>query len=556
MNVTSARTLLFFLFSWLGLVSARADFIAADFRTTEGDFTAFLDYVNAPLAVANFIQLAGKDEDILETALGVPALGALGHDRQFYQATAESDVIRLPLTVALIPETDDFRAYYAIYQNQTLIGGVETQAPSGYHPDITGEDRIRLERLQTNPNKYRITLRYPRPWLDARDQQVKEAPMYRAIKVHRIVQGKRFFAGTMTDDPLEHPGYHFQDELARNPGNLANPFGTPFNAAGVLAMDTLAPNRNGSGFFITTDPDPSLNGRYTAFGQVSSGLGLAVVRSITNASLGSDGSPNEDIYILDITIRRSGLTANAFMEGFQQKYLPGGITPLPLSVENVNGEWSLVSAPRPGSFEATYISPDLGEFTGGILQAQGPGTTQGLRSDLSTLISLSPRYFFKGFSTTLPRWPSALIELQNARLFFSVTSGVDQGTMNLYFGQVLGVPDGEEDDGLVRVGGTYNLDMLIERTEAGMDPEFVRSFGQGTFFATYDSSESPYRGRLQFSNVTGPLNVGQITLHFDSGAYFNNPQANPALFIRRFDASTTDPEVPFLNYRGVFQKSQ
>lgn len=556
MTVTPARTLLFFLFSWLGLVSARADFIAADFRTTEGDFTVLLDYVNAPLAVANFIQLAGKDDDILETVVGVPALGALGHDRQFYQATAESDVVRLPLTVALIPETDDFRSYYAIYQNQTLIGGVETQAPSGYHSDITGEDRIRLERLQTNPNKYRITLRYPRPWLDARDQQVKEAPMYKAIKVHRIVQGKRFFAGTMTDDPLEHPGYHFQDEIARNPGNLANPFGTPFNAAGVLAMDTLAPNRNGSGFFITTDPDPSLNGRYTAFGQVSSGLGLAVVRSITNASLGSDGSPNEDIYILDITIRRSGLTANAFMEGFQQKYLPGGISPLPLSVENLNGEWSLVSPSRPGSFEVTYISPDLGEFTGGILQAQGPGTTQGLRSDLSTLISLSPRYFFKGFSTKLPRWPSALIDLQNARLFFSVTSGVDQGTMNLYFGQVLGVPDGEEDDGLVRVGGSYNLDMLIERTEAGMDPEFVRSFGQGTFFATYDSSVGPYRGRLEFSNVTGPLNVGQITLHFDSGAFFNNPQANPALFIRRFDASTTDPEVPFLNYSGVFQKLQ
>lgn len=556
MNFAPVRTFFLFLISWSGIVPARADFIAADFRTTEGDFTVLLDYVNSPLAVANFIQLAGKQDDILETPVGVPTLGAFGHDRQFYQATAESDVARLPLTVVLIPETPDFRAYYGIYQNQTLIGGVETRAPRGYHPDITGEDRIRLENIQTNPNKYRITLRYPRPWLDARDQQIKEAPMYRAIKVHRIVRGKRFYAGTMTDDRLEHPGYHFQDELARNPGNLANPFGTPFNAAGVLAMDTLAPNRNGSGFFITTDPDPSLNGRYTAFGQVSSGLGLAVVRSITGASLGSDGSPNEDIYILGITIRRSGFTANAFLEGFQQKYLPGGISPLPLSIENLNGEWSLLSVPRPGSFEVTYISPDLREFTGGILQAQGPATTQGLRSDLSTLIGLSPRSFFKGFSTKLPRWPSVMIDLQNARLFFSVTSGVDQGTMNLYFGQVLGVPEGEEDDGLVRIGGSYNLDMVIERTGVGTDPEFVRSFGQGTFYATYDSSESPYRGRLEFTNVTGPLNVGQITLHFDSGAFFNNPQVNPALFIRRFDASTTDPEGPFLNYSGVFQKLQ
>ena len=80
------------------------------------------------LAVANFIHLAGKDEDVLETAIGVPEVGRFGHDRQLYRPTAGSDVQRLPLTVALVPETPNFRAYYGIYQNQTLIGGVETTA--------------------------------------------------------------------------------------------------------------------------------------------------------------------------------------------------------------------------------------------------------------------------------------------------------------------------------------------------------------------------------------------------------------------------------------------
>ena len=53
-----------------------------------------LDYQNAPLAVANFIQLAGKPDDILETAPGVPFLETSAHYRQFYRPTAESDVQR------------------------------------------------------------------------------------------------------------------------------------------------------------------------------------------------------------------------------------------------------------------------------------------------------------------------------------------------------------------------------------------------------------------------------------------------------------------------------
>ena len=543
----------FLLLFFFLMMAARADFIAADFRTTQGDFTVSLDYLNSPLAVANFIQLAGKDDDIYETAVGVPEVGDFGHNRQFYRATSESDVQRLPLNVALVPETPDFRAYYGIYQSQTLIGGVETVSPQGYHADITGEDRIRLEALQVNPAQYRITLRYPRPWLDVRDQQIKEAPMYQTLKVHRIDQGRRFFAGTMTNDPFEHPGYHFQDEVARNPGNLNNPFGFPFNSPGVLAMDSLAPNRNGSRFFITSVAEPSYNGRYTAVGVVPDLLNLAVVQNIVNTPINSDGSPVEDIFILDITIRRSGVTANAFMEGFQQRYLPGQIRPMPLSTDQSGGSLSLVTAPRPGSFQLTYLSPDLINYSGGILESQSPLAVEGRRSDLSFFVENYPRFFFKGFSTDLPRWPSAQITLENARLFLKVTSGNDAGTMNLNFGQVFDPPEDEEDDGRVRVNGSYSIDMVIERTGVGTNPEFVSSFGRGTFSARYDFSRGPYEGRLNFSDVTGPLNADQLTLHFDSGRNFNNPQANPALFIRRFNAITTNPEGPILNYSGLFQ---
>lgn len=544
------KALFLFLLLLTGIPSlVRADYIAADFRTTGGDFTILLDYLNSPMAVANFIQLAGKDDDILETALGVQDIGTFGHDRQLYRPTANSDVQRLPLRVVFIPETPEFRAHYGIYQNQTLVGGVERFPSRGFHRDITGEDRIRLEALRFDPTQYRITLRYPRPWLDARDLRVKPAPMYRALKVQRIEQGRRFFAGTMTNNRFEHPGYHFQDEVARNPGNLSNPYGTPFNSPGVLAMDSLGPNRNGSGFFITSETEPSWNGRYTAIGSVLNFQDLQVVRQITGAPVDSEGNPIDDLYILDITIRRSGLTANAFMEGFEQNFLPGNIAPLPLTIEHSDDQLSLVSALLPQSQNALYASPDLINFTGGVIESQSPEVTVRPQLDLTPISNAFPRYFFKGFATALPSWPSAELDLENQRLFFAVQSGIDRGTMNLYFGNATPNPG----TGLIEMTGTFSIDMVVEQTSGGSGSVMVPARGAGSFAATYDSSRGPFEGRLRFSNVTGPLNVGQITLHFDSGRLFHNPQADPSLLIRRFDAVTTDPERPLLNYGGVFR---
>jgi len=517
-----------------------ADFIAADFRTTKGDFTMSLDYVNSPLAVANFIQLAGKPDDILETPLGVPFLESAAHYTQsYYRPTAESDVARLPLRVQRIEATPTMRGFYGIYQSNTYIGGVEGFPFPSYYADITGEDRVRLQQISSNPTKYRITLRYPRPWLDARDLRVKQAPMYRAIRVNRVETGVRFFAGSMTSDPLEHPGYQFQDELVRDPNNASNPFGFPFNGAGILAMDNLAPNRNGSRFFITSVAAPSFNGRYTAFGQVSDIPGLNVVRSIANTPSDSNGTPDEEMAILDITMRRSGLTANAFMEGYHQFFLPGKIEPLPLTIEQSGAGLELVTPLRRQTQNVFYSSLDLRTYVGGFISGQPPNQSEPGRQFLGT----APRGFFKAFSTELPSWPSGEISLENARLFLSATSGTDRGNLNMTFNE----------DG---TGGSYSIDMYVEQNVFGQDPRVLRSFGSGTFTATYDFSQGPYLGVLAITNFTGPLNAERFTLHFDSSRFTNNPQVNPATLIRRFDARTTSPEIPFLSYSGRFQKLQ
>ena len=68
----------------------------------------------------------------------------------------------------------------------------------------------------------------------------------------------------------------------------------------LLAMANAGPGSNGSQFFITYDAQPDLDGQYTIFGEVLSGM--EVVESLTprNAQLGGN-QPDGD-QILSVTI--------------------------------------------------------------------------------------------------------------------------------------------------------------------------------------------------------------------------------------------------------------
>jgi cyclophilin family peptidyl-prolyl cis-trans isomerase len=86
---------------------------------------------------------------------------------------------------------------------------------------------------------------------------------------HRVLEGFMAQGGDPTGTGMGGPGYKFVNEDS----NLT------FNKAGVVAMANAGRDTNGSQFFITFDPVERLNGGYTIFGQVISGM--EVVNGIT-----------------------------------------------------------------------------------------------------------------------------------------------------------------------------------------------------------------------------------------------------------------------------------
>jgi peptidylprolyl isomerase len=82
------------------------------------------------------------------------------------------------------------------------------------------------------------------------------------VTFHRVLEGFMAQGGDPTGSGMGGPGYRFVNENS----DLI------FDKAGVVAMANSGPNTNGSQFFITFSPQPSLNGGFNIFGQVISGM--------------------------------------------------------------------------------------------------------------------------------------------------------------------------------------------------------------------------------------------------------------------------------------------
>jgi cyclophilin family peptidyl-prolyl cis-trans isomerase len=113
---------------------------------------------------------------------------------------------------------------------------------------------------------------------------------YDGLVFHRVIPDFMIQGGCPRGDGTGDPGYKFEDEF--NDHEIVR---------GTLAMANAGPNTNGSQFFIVTaDATPWLDGKHTAFGQVTSGQD--VVDAISAVDRDGSDRPRDPVTMDRVTV--------------------------------------------------------------------------------------------------------------------------------------------------------------------------------------------------------------------------------------------------------------
>jgi cyclophilin family peptidyl-prolyl cis-trans isomerase len=114
------------------------------------------------------------------------------------------------------------------------------------------------------------------------------------ITFHRVIPGYVAQAGDPSGTGMGGPGYFFDNEVSPD---------LTFNGPGVLGMANAGPGSNGSQFFITYAAAPKLNGGYTIFGRVISGMDVAESLTPRDPSQSMDLPPGDKILGVTIEVK-------------------------------------------------------------------------------------------------------------------------------------------------------------------------------------------------------------------------------------------------------------
>ncbi|MBW8010394.1 MAG: thioredoxin domain-containing protein [Chloroflexi bacterium] len=117
-----------------------------------------------------------------------------------------------------------------------------------------------------------------------------ENDWYDNVTFHRVLEGFMAQSGDPSGTGVGGPGYLFDIETSPE---------VTFDRPGLFAMANAGPGSNGSQFFITFSATPHLNGQFTIFGEVISGMD--VVYSLTLRNPQVPDQPAGDL-ILDVSI--------------------------------------------------------------------------------------------------------------------------------------------------------------------------------------------------------------------------------------------------------------
>jgi peptidyl-prolyl cis-trans isomerase A (cyclophilin A) len=124
-------------------------------------------------------------------------------------------------------------------------------------------------------------------------QKKHGVPLYDGTIFHRVIPNFMIQGGDPAGDGTGDPGYQFKNETSPD---------LKFDRPGRLAYANSGQDTNGSQFFITEVPYPSLNGGYTLFGQCDD-ASLTLVKEIARMGRDSNDKPYRPVKIVHITIQ-------------------------------------------------------------------------------------------------------------------------------------------------------------------------------------------------------------------------------------------------------------
>lgn len=132
-------------------------------------------------------------------------------------------------------------------------------------------------------------------------EEYKGKKYFNGLKFHRVMDKFMIQGGDPTATGTGDPGYKFSDEFYPE---------LIHDKPGILSMANSGPGTNGSQFFITEVPYPSLDYRHAVFGELVKGLD--VQDSISNVKVDEKNKPIEDVVISEVNIIRKGFDAKNF----------------------------------------------------------------------------------------------------------------------------------------------------------------------------------------------------------------------------------------------------